>query len=75
MLGQQSTEEPAPPLGVEPGQPWHPDLRIPPGFAGTVTHPGTGAPAEYKDLIKSYQGYSWEIAMCKEQGRLFQGYV
>jgi hypothetical protein len=76
MLGQQPTEEPAPPLGVAPGQPWHPDLHIPPGFAGAVTHPpDTGAPAEYKDLIKSSQGEPWEIAMCKEHGRLFQGYV
>jgi hypothetical protein len=72
-------EEPAPTLGVAPDPPGHSqppeDWHMPPGFAATVTHPDTGAPAEYKHLIKSSQKEHWEIAtMCKEQGRLFQGY-
>jgi Reverse transcriptase (RNA-dependent DNA polymerase) len=42
--------------------------------AHTATHPDTGLQAEYKDLVKSSAGPRWEIAMCKEIGRLFQGY-
>ena len=71
-------EDPAPTLGVAPDPPGHSqppdDWHMPPGFAATVTHPDTGAPAEYKHLIKSSQKERWEIAMCKEQGRLFQAY-
>jgi hypothetical protein len=81
MLGHPM-EEPAPLLGVAPDLPGHSqppeDQHMPPpGFAATVAHPDTGAPAaEYKHLIKSSQKERcWEIAMCKEQGRLFQPWL
>ena len=34
----------------------------------------TGNLAEYKELQKSSDGTRWELAFCKEWGRLFQGY-
>jgi hypothetical protein len=69
---------PAPPLGVapreDPAQSFI-DTLVPSGtFSGTAINKDTGAQAEYKDLVQSSEGPRWKIAMCKELGRLFQGY-
>ena len=41
----------------------------------TVIHPDTGKHAEYKELAKSSNSDRWQLAMCKELGRLFQGFA
>ena len=43
--------------------------------ACSVLHPDTGIPMPYKDLIK-FDGTKmfWSTCMCKELGRLTQGY-
>jgi hypothetical protein len=51
-----------------------PDLYSP-HFSGTAINPDTGAHAENRELSKSSDGPRWIIAMCKELGRLFQGYT
>jgi Reverse transcriptase (RNA-dependent DNA polymerase) len=72
----------APALGVETPQiPWRsqrarkvPD-RYAQHFSATAINPDTGKPAEYKELARSSAGPRWKIGMCKELGRLFQGYI
>jgi hypothetical protein len=44
------------------------------GPAHPAVHPDTGEQAKYKGLSQSSQGPRWKIGMCKEFGRLFQGY-
>ena len=46
-----------------------------PFLAFPAINPDTGRPAEYRILVKSSAGPRWSLAMCKELGRLFQGYV
>jgi hypothetical protein len=38
-------------------------------------NPDTGQPAEYKILVRSSAEPRWSLAMCKELGRLFQGFI
>ena len=38
-------------------------------------NPDTGQPADYKELATSSAGARWRLGMCKELGRLFQGYI
>jgi hypothetical protein len=44
-------------------------------FCAPAINPDTGADAEYKELIKSSASQRWLLAMCKELGRLFQGFT
>jgi hypothetical protein len=72
----------APSLGVAPEEGprkstrlKEPPDRYSPHFNGTAINPDTGAHAEYRELSRSSDGPRWIIAMCKEIGRLFQGYT
>ena len=49
-----------------------PPQRYEPAMA--AVNKDTGNLAEYKELQKSSDGTRWELAFCKEWGRLFQGY-
>ena len=49
-----------------------PPQRYEPAMA--AVNKDTGHLAEYKELQKSSDGTRWELAFCKEWGRLFQGY-
>jgi Reverse transcriptase (RNA-dependent DNA polymerase) len=72
---------PASPLGVAPREgprrstrpSTNPDWYTP-AFSGTAINPDTGSHAEYKELSRSTNGPRWTLAMCKEMGRLFQGF-
>jgi Reverse transcriptase (RNA-dependent DNA polymerase) len=73
--------DPAPPLGVPPTEGRRRSNRVPiaptrfnPGCF-TAINPDTGQHAEYKELSNSSAGPRWQLAMCKEIGRLFQGYI
>jgi hypothetical protein len=67
---------PAPSLGVPPATTnMRRSPRLNPGLASTAVNPDTGALAEYKELVQSSVGPRWELAMNKELGRLFQGYM
>lgn len=46
-----------------------------PHMAATAINPDTGKAAEYKELAKSSMGERWQLGMCKELGRLFQGFT
>jgi Reverse transcriptase (RNA-dependent DNA polymerase) len=48
--------------------------RYNPAVGNMAINPDTGAAAEYKELAASTMGTRWKLAMCKELGRLFQGY-
>jgi hypothetical protein len=52
----------------------HTVIRDPTYCAYPAVHPDTGEQAEYKALSQSSEGPRWIIGMCKEFGRLFQGY-
>lgn len=49
-------------------------IPMPKGFAFKAVHPDTGELCEYRHLVKSSKGRNWELGMCRELGRLFQGY-
>ena len=76
------TNHPAPDLGVDP----HPSPRrsnrvttIPTRyrnhFCAPAINPDTGKPDEYRGLAKCSIGPRWLLGMCKELGRLFQGFT
>jgi hypothetical protein len=43
-------------------------------FSAPAVNPDTGNNAEYRELSTSSDGSRWKLGMCKELGRLFQGY-
>jgi Reverse transcriptase (RNA-dependent DNA polymerase) len=83
LLGKKGRghENPAPSLGVAPPEGprrsprmSQPPPRYEPGSYAAV-NPDTGRHAEYRELSRSSAGPRWQLAMCKEIGRLFQGYT
>lgn len=44
-------------------------------FCAPAINPDTGTDAEYRELSTSSTGARWRLAMCKELGRLFQGFT
>jgi hypothetical protein len=81
-LGVPPTADPAPALGVEPeaeprrsARTPRPPARYRTHFCAPAINPDMGADAKYKELIKSSAGKRWLLAMCKELGRLFQGFT
>jgi Reverse transcriptase (RNA-dependent DNA polymerase) len=59
----ETTETPAPSLGVPGAE-----------FTGLAVNPDTGKMSEYRHLSTSSLGARWQLAFCKEWGRLFQGF-
>ena len=59
----------APPTGPRRSQ------RLMTGVSASAINPDTGKAAEYRELRTSRAGPRWELAMSKELGRLFQGYM
>ena len=83
-LGVPTGPPMAPALGVPLDPPSEPrrstrQHRIPARFVqhvcATAINPDTGTQAEYKVLAKSSVGPRWQLGMCKELGRLFQGFT
>ena len=46
----------------------------PQGFAYKAINPDTGRLSEYRQLLHCSDGAHWKGGMCRELGRLFQGY-
>jgi hypothetical protein len=78
LLGVPRPDNPAPELGVAPTTGPRRSNRTttePDRYCAPAINPDTNELAEYKVLVRSSAGKRWGLGMCKEMGRLFQGYI